>query len=128
MAHTQPPNKAARDQEPQRQQREEGKCPTSLPHQVPQGPILHHGNGHNGGGKEEDALAVDVKRVFSVGTQAVGENIHELQPLHGEKAQRGIHQERTEKEQASAQDHGQQNHPLGECPDKSASPARGVPA
>ena len=110
MLYPQPPNQQAGNQEPQRQYGKETIIWAPLPHQISQWPELHHSHGHDGRGKEEDPLPVDIKRILAAGTDTISENIHDFQAFHGEKAQGGVHQKHPETEMASAYNHGKQDH------------------
>ena len=51
-----------------------------------QGIILDAGIGDEEGDDQQKAFSVDVKRIFSVFSRSVCKNVHEFQPLQGEKA------------------------------------------
>ena len=81
---------------------------------------MHKRHGHDNRCEPQHALAVYVVGIPAVLSDAVGEDVHDLQALQGEEAQGRKHQICTEKQQTSAEHHSDQHQYLWNGPENPA--------
>ncbi len=100
------PEEKARHKENQTRDGTEGVERAAAPTgEVQKGIILEQSQRNDKREESQNGFAVDGKGIHPELPPAVGENIHEFQPLNGEKAEGGVYDKQSREDQHSAEDH-----------------------
>ena len=105
MSDADTPENVAGKQEQKARQRQDGVPALSPAEKEQKRIILDAGIGDEEGDDQQKAFSIDVKGIFSVFPRAVRKDVHEFQPLQGEKTDGGIDQEQAGKQGRSACNH-----------------------